>query len=377
MEKKTILIVDDEERNIKLLKAYLSSDGYHLLEAHNGDEALRMVGGTCPDVILLDVMMPGIDGLEVCRRLKQDEKTRMIPVVIVTALQEKGHRIKAMEAGADDFLSKPVDQTELLVRVKSLLRVKTYHDDLLNSYREIAEKNERLQELERIKEGLTHMVIHDLRNPLTAISLSLEILIAGNGNLNKSQLEATQKCQSYCRDMSQLVQSILDIHKMEEGKLIPDKQLTDMAELIDEVFEDFRAKANTKSIFLHFPRPEGISRVRVDRGLIKRVIANLLNNAIRHSPEGEEIKVSVGFLPKNGGMCFSLKDNGNGLAPEYHEKIFDKFEQAGFKQANNTVGRTGLGLTFCKIAVEAHDGKIWVKSDGEGKGCTFSFAIPA
>lgn len=177
--------------------------------------------------------------------------------------------------------------------------------------------------------------------------------------------------------MSQLVQSILDIHKMEEGKLIPDKQLTDMAELIDEVFEDFRAKANTKSIFLHFPRPEGISRVRVDRGLIKRVIANLLNNAIRHSPEREEIKVSVSFLPKNGGMCFSVKDNGNGLAPEYHEKIFDKFEQAEFNQANNTVGRTGLGLTFCKIAVEAHDGKIWVKSDGEGKGCTFSFAIPA
>jgi len=148
MKRKSILIVDDEEKNIKLLKGMLISENYHLYGATNGKEALKMVAAISPALILLDVMMPGIDGFEVCRRLKQDEKTRMIPIVIVTALTEKEHSVRAIEAGADDFLSRPVDQTELLVRVKSLLRIKSYHDDLVESYREIAEKNEKLREVE-------------------------------------------------------------------------------------------------------------------------------------------------------------------------------------------------------------------------------------
>lgn len=133
MKRPTILIVDDEQTNIKLVKAMLMPEPYLLIEAVNGENALECVEDARPDLILLDVMMPGIDGYEVCRRLKQDEKTRIIPVVMVTALKEKKHRIKAIEAGADDFLTKPVDQTELRVRVKSLLRIKSYHEALRRS----------------------------------------------------------------------------------------------------------------------------------------------------------------------------------------------------------------------------------------------------
>jgi len=186
MENKTILIVDDDEKNIKLLKAYLQAEEYRIFQALNGEDALKMVNNFNPDVILLDVMMPGIDGFEVCKRLKTDEKTKMIPVVMVTALREREDRIKALEAGADDFLSKPVNKTELLVRVKSLLRIKSYHDQLLNSYKEIALKNERLKELERIKEGLTHMIIHDLNNPLSAIYGNLEMIKVENQNLSET-----------------------------------------------------------------------------------------------------------------------------------------------------------------------------------------------
>ena len=137
-----ILIVDDEESNIRLLKAMLLSENYKLIDVLSGKAALKAVNDFDPDLILLDVMMPQIDGFEVCRILKQDEKTRKIPVIIVTALNEKKHRIKAMEVGADDFLSKPVDRPELLVRVKSLLRIKAYHDELLDSLRIIAGKND-------------------------------------------------------------------------------------------------------------------------------------------------------------------------------------------------------------------------------------------
>ena len=187
LEKPTLLIVDDEERNIRLLKAMLMAKNYHLLEASRGEEALRIVSATPPDMILLDVMMPQMDGFEVCRRLKGDEKTRKIPVILVTALSEKQHRVKAMEVGADDFLSKPVDLTELTVRVKSLLRIKSYHDELFNSYQEIAAKNEKLEELQKAKEGLTHMIIHDLRNPLTAISTYLQLALMEKKDFSEGQ----------------------------------------------------------------------------------------------------------------------------------------------------------------------------------------------
>ena len=144
-----ILIIDDEERNIRLLKAMLLSEEYHLTGVLSGKEALESLDEINPDLILLDVMMPEIDGFEVCSLIKQDEKTRAIPVIIVTALNEKEHRIKALKAGADDFLSKPVDRTELMIRVKSLLRIKAYHDKLISSFKEIAIKNSQLQELEK------------------------------------------------------------------------------------------------------------------------------------------------------------------------------------------------------------------------------------
>jgi putative two-component system response regulator len=184
MKTPTILIVDDEEKNIKLIKGMLLSQNFQLVEALSGEEAFKFVRHHRPDIILLDVMMPGVSGFEVCRQLKQNEETKTIPIVMVTALREKEHRVKAMDAGADDFISKPVDQTELLIRVKSLLRIKSYHDELLNSHQEIAAKNKKLLELEKIKEGLTHMIIHDLRNPLGAIVGFIDLILLDKQDLS-------------------------------------------------------------------------------------------------------------------------------------------------------------------------------------------------
>jgi two-component system sensor histidine kinase/response regulator len=376
MENKTILIVDDEERNIKLLKAYLQAEKYNILGASRGEEALKMVNDFNPDLILLDVMMTGIDGFEVCKRLKQDDKTQMIPVVMVTALREREDRIRALEAGADDFLSKPVDKTELLVRVKSLLHVKSYHDELLNSYKEIALKNEKLKALEGFREGLTHMIIHDLNNPLAAILGNLEIIKLDSENLSETQLDRMEKCLNYCEYTRQLIKSILDVHRMEEGKLQPVKELTNLTEMLAGLMEQFIARAGMDHISLTFSNSGEPPAVMIDPNLIIRVIANLLSNAIRHTPEGGEIEVTTGFLAEKNSIAFSVKDNGNGLAPEYHEKIFDKFEQVDLKKSGASVGIGGLGLTFCKMAVEAHGGEIWVESEGNGKGCTFCFTMP-
>ncbi|MBW2251954.1 MAG: response regulator [Deltaproteobacteria bacterium] len=376
MERQKILIVDDEERNIKLLKAYLMTKHYGIAEASNGEEALKMVNNFNPDLILLDVMMPGIDSFEVCKRLKEDDKTQMIPVIMVTALSGRNERIRALEVGVDEFLSKPVNRIELLVRVKSLLHIKSYHDQLRNSYKKIALKNEKLKELEGVREGLTHMIVHDLNNPLTAILGNLEIIKFDKENLSETQLDGIEKCLNYCADTRQLIQGILDVHRMEEGKLKKKKELTNMTEMLADLMEQFIARAKMDQISLTFSNSGEVPSVRINPNLIKRVIANLLSNAIRHSPEGEEIEITTGFLAEKNSIAFSVKDNGNGLAPEYHQRVFDKFEQVELKDSGIKAGTGGLGLAFCKMAIEAHGGEIWVESEGNGKGAIFSFILP-
>lgn len=376
MNEPKILIVDDEKKNIRLFKAMLMSENYQIFEALNGEQALHTVAAVNPDLILLDVMMPGIDGFKVCRKLKQAEETKSIPIVMVTALSDKEHRLKALEAGADDFLSKPVDRTELAVRVKSLLRIKTYHDELLAGNREIAIKNERLIELEKIKEGLTHMIIHDLNSPLSMIIGFLELFLLKNPPLSRDQLGGMTTCLNYCRDLKEMIQSLLDIHKLEEGKLKPDFETTDIAELIGEAMEHSDFKARENQVQLSANLSEVTCTVSIDRDLIKRVLVNLFNNAIRHTPAGGSVILKADSLNAQGKIRLRVIDTGNGLAPEYHQKVFDKFEQVRLKQDGVAVGSSGLGLAFCKMAVEAHGGKIWVESEGEGKGATFQFTLP-
>ena len=376
MKRPTIFIVDDEEKNIRLLKAMLLPENYQIKEACGGEQALNLVDTIKPDLIMLDIMMPGINGFEVCQQLKQNKKTQIIPIIMITALREKEHRIKAMEAGADDFISKPVDRTELLIRVKSLLRIKAYHDSLMKSYQEITAQNNTLLDLEKIKEGLTHMIIHDLNNPLAALLGYIDLILLDQQVLYKKHLDILVDCQSCCQDLNTMIQSLLDIHKMEEGRLEPNKENSDLVELTNAIIEQSIPQAEQKQLTLSFNRLDKEHFIPVDCSLIKRVIANLINNAIRHTPSGGKIEVVMKALEGNGDLHISVNDTGGGLAPEYHQKVFNKFEQVKLKNTGAHVGAIGLGLAFCKLAIEAHGGKIWVESEGEGKGSSFQFILP-
>jgi len=376
MNRHTVLIVDDDEKNIKLLKIMLQKENYDLVGAGSGEEALRITAERSPDIILLDIMMPGMDGFEVCRRLKANAETKAVPVLIITALAEKQDRVKAMEAGADDFLNKPIEKTELVVRVKSLLRIKDYHGQLLENNREIREKNRSLQELEKVKDGLTHMIVHDLRNPLTAISMSIELIQLRGENLNNFQRKAMSNIAQRCDDLNSMIQSILDIQRMEEGKLKPEMGPADIVALTEEELQQLSYQMEKEKKLLTFTKPESLPELHFDADLIKRVIGNLMSNAIRHTPDEGKIEIDIRYEPHEHHIMLSIADNGDGLAPEYHEKIFEKFEQASLKLKGVGRGKSGLGLTFSKMAVEAHGGRIWVESEGEGKGSTFKFTIP-
>jgi signal transduction histidine kinase len=294
----------------------------------------------------------------------------------VTALSEKEHRTEVLSAGADDFLGKPVDRSELVVRVKSLLRMKSYHDELLARNREIAEQNKQLRGLEKIKEGLVHMIIHDLNNPLMSIIGNLDLILLKGPPLSQDQLGRMTACLSHCGELKNMILSLLEIHKLEEGNLKLDIEKTDIAELITEVVGqvDFTAKQN--QVLLLANGIENPFLIDFDKNLIRRVLTNLLTNAIRHTPAGGRVEVKTDFLNTQKEIKLRVIDTGYGLAPEYHQRVFNKFEQVRLKRDGVTVGSSGIGLAFCKMAVEAHAGKIWVESEGEGKGATFQFTLP-
>jgi signal transduction histidine kinase len=371
-----VLVVDDEEKNVKLFKAILSHENLEVVVASNGQTALQLIEERLPDLILLDVMMPGMNGFDVCRLLKKEARTQMIPVLMVTALKEKEDRIMALHAGADDFLSKPIDGTELIVRVKSLLRIKRYYDELTAKNRQIHEKNLQLEKMEDLKERLYHMIIHDLRSPLTSMLGAMELLQLDSEGLAPSQNEMVDVCLRGCQELRQMIDSVLDVYRIEDGNMKLHKETFDWSALIEQLEPLFLVQAQAKQIQLDFLdsfEPSGISG---DRNLLTRVVSNLLDNSIRHTQKGGTINVLSEQNSKHDSLLVSIKDSGNGIPKEYQQKIFDKFEQLPERQGEKRHGSCGLGLTFCKMAVEAHGGRIWVESEGEGTGATFCFELP-
>lgn len=353
-----VLVVDDHPQNVELLEAYLAPEGYDVVTAYDGIEALERVEEGAPDIVLLDVMMPRMDGYEVCKKMKEDEATRFIPIVMVTALKELEDKIKSIESGADDFLTKPIVKIELLTRIRSLIRVKRLHDDLEKSYRD-------LMDLEKTKENLTQMIIHDLKNPLTGIKANLEIV--GMEELNDTQecLDAAQRSADLLYNM---IQDLLDISKLEDEKLNLILQPVELNELAEAARSEVEAPAQAEDKEIKIEVADG-PPVTMDRNLIYRVVSNLLLNAVKHTGRGGVITLKV-FIEGEEARI-DVADTGHGIPKDYLEAIFEKFGQVESRQRTGT----GLGLTFCKMAVEAHGGKIWVESE-EGKGSTFSFSLP-
>jgi signal transduction histidine kinase len=256
------------------------------------------------------------------------------------------------------------------------LRTKQYSDELLVKYDEISEKNDKLKKLEDLKDSLLHMIVHDLKNPLSAIYANIDLLLLEKSNFSDDQNMCIQNCVSSCNDLKELIHQLLNIHKFEQGKLQLEKKLTNIPDLINEIIDQMSPKASEKQISVSFINSNNIPAVMVDKNLIKRILANLLDNGIRHTPKGGRVNVKIELDNGSNGLHVSVKDTGNGIAPCYQHKIFDKFEQTNLRREGIAVGTAGLGLAFCKMAVEAHGGNIWAESDCHGNGTTFAFKIP-
>ena len=359
-----VLVVDDESKNRELLKDLLEAHGHQVSEAVDGQEGLSATIEGLPDVVLLDVMMPNLDGLEVCRRLKATPKTAAIPVLLVTSLSARKERLEGIKAGANDFIAKPVDTADLVLRVRNAVAAKQLFDRLEAQY-------QRLRELEAMRDNLVHMIIHDLRSPLAGVYAYLQLLqLELNGALEPKWREYLEHSIAILNRVQDMTNAVLDVSRFESSQMPMSPASVELDEVVTEALRSLGAAAAPPRVQVEPSKPPVIAWC--DREIIRRVLANLVGNALKFTPEAGQVRVTMRWEGQE--VEVAVADTGRGIPPEHHQRIFEKFGQAD-APADRARHSAGLGLTFCKMAVEAHGGIIGVNSV-VGKGSTFWFRLP-
>lgn len=375
----SVLVVDDDPNGFDVIEAHLYREGYNLTYVSSGIEALNCLDSVEPDVILLDVMMPQMDGVEVCRQIKSDLYWKHIPIIIVTALNSKEDLARSLDAGADDFLTKPVSGIELRARVRSMLRIKQQYDAL--------------EAMLCMREDLSNMIVHDLRNPLTTILMSSSLLI--DSGLEGKMLERIQLILSAGRQLDSMINDLLMLAKMQSGKLVLNRVAVNLNELATKALSRFANVATSKNIQLKSKLTEHSYPIAADANLLYRVFDNLISNAIKFSPPNTTITLQVDYpggqvsdsarvaqasngsvLPIAAGSdqkraIIRIADEGFGIREDLKQRIFDKYEVGNVMTG---VSQIGLGLAFCKMVVEAHQGMIFVE-DNKPRGSIFTVVL--
>jgi len=366
-DKSLILVVDDISKNLQVVGTMLRKEDYRVVPATSGAQALERVRAEPPDLVLLDLMMPEMDGLEVCRRLKADPWTQQIPVIFLTASNEMEHLVSGFSAGAVDYVTKPFNAPELLARVRTHLELK--------------HARQRLREMNDEKNEFMGIVAHDLRNPLGAITGYAEIISEEALSIEPqppfaSALREMAECSARIRDTSrrmvEMVQKLLDANRIERGEMKLNLAPTELTSLLASVVESQRPRAAAKQQTLHLQNEAPPVRVLVDPGMMVQVLENLVSNAVKYSPPGKNIFVRL-KKAANTVRC-EVQDEGPGLSPEDQQKLFGKFARLSAKPTGGEHA-TGLGLSIVKRMVEAMSGKVWCESE-TGKGATFIVTLP-
>jgi signal transduction histidine kinase len=343
-----ILIADDERNQRNLMRIDLEGQGYRVVEAPDGQEAVRVYEDTHPDLVLLDMNMPVLSGRDACRAIRQHRYGQKVPIIIITVLDDQETIDEAFDAGATDYITKPVNYSILNQRIRKLLDARRD---------------------EKLRDDLVKMLVHDMKTPITAIKLGSEMLI-DEGNLDPSMLEII-------RDNSlrllNLVMGVLDTSRLQEGKLHLQRTRREVREVLTEACESFRWMKVTRGITVQMGEVPAGLEAWVDWTLIERVLINLITNAFKHSPNDVPITVSA-YAPEPTMLHIIVQDQGEGISPEDQSRIFDQFVIATQRTMGSYLD-TGMGLAFCKLVVETHGGSIHVESK-LNEGARFVIRLP-
>lgn len=361
-----ILIVDDVMSNVLLLKVLLTNEKFAIATASNGRQALEQVEKENPDLVLLDVMMPDMSGFEVAQHLKSNPNTADIPIIFLTALNSTADIVKGFQVGANDFISKPFNKEELIIRV-------THQISLVAAKRLILSKTEELQRTIAGRDKLYSVIAHDLRSPMGSIKMVLNMLILNlpSEKIGAEMYELLTMANQTTEDVFSLLDNLLKWTKSQIGKLNVVYQDVDLVEVTDGVIEIFSMVASLKKIRIREMKPEKMM-VNADIDMLKTVVRNLLSNAIKFSKENSEVLVKMEEV--DGMAVVSVQDYGCGISEEGQKKLLHTDTHFSTFGTNNEEG-SGLGLLLCRDFVVKNGGKLWFTSK-EGEGSIFSFSIP-
>jgi signal transduction histidine kinase len=352
----SILIVDDEEQNRALLRAMLGAN-HRVVEAGDGPEALKLLGTERIDLVLLDVMMPGMTGYEVCKRMKERPGEPFMPVLLVTALSEQEQKNLGLQAGADDFLTKPVDRRELLLRVRSFLRLRS-QDALIRL------QLKQLAELQNTKDEMLSLMVHDMRSPLAGIIAHLNLVLEDlpEGRLREDVQAALRGADSMLGSLEEALQ----IRLLEAGHLPIARSPVNLKALIADAAATLEPTARRKRIDLS-TAVDGNPVASIDGKLVRRAIENLLGNALKYTPSGKD--VSVAMRNHEGTVEIEVSDRGPGIPGDLKQGMFQKYGSVEAKKGGPRKG-FGLGLYMVKLVADGHQGMAEVL-DRDGGGAVF------
>ena len=361
-----LLVVDDVQTNVLLLKALLSKEGYGILVANNGQEALEVIRNENPDLILLDVMMPGMDGFEVAERLKSEEYRCEIPIIFLTALDDTQSIVNGFKLGAGDFISKPFRKEELMVRIKHQL-------SLVAARRIIEEKNEELRKTIAGRDKMYSVIAHDLRSPMASMKMLLNTIMMSveKDKIDPDIFDMLEMSNKTSEEVFSLLDNLLKWTKSQLGKLTVIPQKLDISGLADGVVEVTNSVAEVKHIKLIRTDHESFF-VYVDIEMIKSILRNLISNAVKFSNPDSEIK--VGIKAEDGKVIVSVTDSGKGIKKEDQHKLLKDSTHFTTYGTNSEEG-SGLGLLLCRDFARKNGGELWFESE-ENLGSVFSFSLP-
>jgi signal transduction histidine kinase len=352
-----LLVVDDVADNLFLIRTILEEEGYEIITTSNGHDALKIIESEPIDLVLLDVMMPVMDGYEVTRRIRAMQDLPFIPILLITAY-DRANAVKGLDLGADEFIRKPIEADELLARVRSLLRLK----------HSISERDR----IDRQRQDFVSRLTHDLRTPLVAADRMLGLLQDGVlGEISPEICEALTIMGRSNHNLLEMVNKLLDVYRYESGSKTINLQPLNLRELLDQVVQELKPIAISKNLELSAElNDEGVNRVKGDRLELLRVFNNLIGNALKFTESGS---VHVSLKLHESEAVIAIADTGAGIPLEEQPFLFQRFSQGNHQKQGS-----GLGLYLSHYIINAHNGKIFVKSPNldSQKGSTFSVHLP-
>lgn len=356
MSQAVVLVIDDNADNRALAAATLEDEDYRVVLAPTGEAGIAAFERERPDCVLLDVRMPGMDGVVVCRRLRGLPGGAEVPILFVTAQRDVDTFDRAKLAGGDDYITKPFRPTELVMRVEAAMKLRRLAAERAEMYELVRKQRDDLMRLQLQREQLIAFLVHDLKNPVHAIELNAQRVARDPGATERSR-GAAAHIQSDTRALSRMIGNLLDLSRDDEGSLAPKLDRVALPPLVADIAAAMEVRARAANVAIETDVAD--TAVKGDADLVRRVIENIVDNAIRHAPEDSAVRVSA--TAATATVQIRIADAGAGIPEGMRARVFERFVRG----TTTRVGH-GLGLAFCKVAVEAQGGSIWIEDATPG-----------